>query len=137
EKEGQISSSEEISAYIRHHVKDSHDFHLLSYTNDEKERKHIGFPLPVILWSSNGLITFMSSEFHHDDSGQVIVEKDGLKFVKIHGKLYELESGASEVNFDAEHHATNATRVLDLSITKSVIGILLVSLLMFLGFSSL
>lgn len=136
-KEGQINTSEDISAYIRHHVKDSHDFHLLSYTNEEGERKHIGFPLPVILWSSNGLIAFMSSEFHHDDSGQVIVEKSGLNFAKIHGKIYELNPGASEVNFDEDHHAANATRVLDLSITKSVIGILLVSLLMFIGFSSL
>lgn len=137
EAEGQINTSEEISAYIRHHVKDSHEFHLLSYTNDEGERKHVGFPLPIILWSSNGLSTFMSSEFHHDDSGHVIVENNGLKFAKIHGKIYELNEGASEVNFDEEHHATNASRVLDLSITKSVIGILLVSLLMLLGFSSL
>jgi F-type H+-transporting ATPase subunit a len=79
----------------------------------------------------------MSSEFHHNDDGHVIVEKDGLKFAKIHSKIYELESGATKVSFDDEHHATNAHKVLDLSITKSVVGVLLVGLLMLLGFSSL
>ncbi|WP_159304416.1 F0F1 ATP synthase subunit A [Maribacter litoralis] len=137
EQEGTVSTKEEVDEYILHHLKDSHDFHLFSYTNDAGERKHVGFPLPVILWSSNGLVTFMSSEFHHDDNGEVIVEKNGSKFVKLHSKIYELEAGASSVNFDEEHHATNAHKVLDFSITKSVVGVLLVGLLMLLAFSSL
>lgn len=137
EQEGTVSTKEEVDEYILHHLKDSHDFHLFSYTNDAGERKHVGFPLPVILWSSNGLVTFMSSEFHHDDNGEVIVEKNGSKFVKLHSKIYELEAGASSVNFDEEHHATNANKVLDFSITKSVVGVLLVGLLMLLAFSSL
>ena len=33
------------------------------------------FPLPIILWTENGLVTFLSSEFDHDDSGKVIVKK--------------------------------------------------------------
>ncbi|NRB59523.1 MAG: F0F1 ATP synthase subunit A [Winogradskyella sp.] len=133
---GEVDTKEEVKDYIVHHLKDSHDFHLFSYTSDG-QRKHVGFPLPVIVWSSEGLVTFMSSEFHHDDNGHVIVEKGGLKFTKIHSKIYELEEGAAEVAFDADHHATNAHKVLDLSITKSVFGVLLVGLLMFLGFSSL
>jgi F-type H+-transporting ATPase subunit a len=56
---GQIDTKEEVEAYIQHHIQDAHDFNLFSYTNDEGERKHFGFPLPVILWSSNGLTTFM------------------------------------------------------------------------------
>ncbi|SHI50811.1 F0F1 ATP synthase subunit A [Pseudozobellia thermophila] len=137
EGEGTVSSADEVNEYILHHIKDSHDFHLFSYTNGSGERKHVGFPLPVILWSSNGLVTFMSSEFHHDDSGKVVVEKNGSKFVKLHSKIYELEAGATEVEFDEEHHAVNAARVLDFSITKSVLGILLVGLLMLWAFSSL
>ncbi|WP_437371742.1 F0F1 ATP synthase subunit A [Maribacter litoralis] len=137
EQEGAVSTKEEVDEYILHHLKDSHDFHLFSYTNDAGERKHVGFPLPVILWSSNGLVTFMSSEFHHDDNGEVVVEKNGSKFVKLHSKIYELEAGASSVSFDEEHHATNANKVLDFSITKSVVGVLLVGLLMLLAFSSL
>ncbi|NRD22132.1 F0F1 ATP synthase subunit A [Winogradskyella litoriviva] len=134
---GQVDTKKEVEDYILHHIQDSHDFSLFSYTSDEGERKHFGFPLPVILWSSDGLKTFMSSEFHHNDDGHVIVEKDGLKFAKIHSKIYELEEGATAVNFDADHHATNAHKVLDFSITKSVFGVLVIGLLMLFWFSSL
>jgi F-type H+-transporting ATPase subunit a len=135
--EGQVNTKEEVEDYILHHIKDSHDFHLFSYTNDAGERKHVGFPLPVIIWTSNGLVSFMSSEFHHDDNGEVIVEKSGLKFAKVHSKIYELEEGASDITFDEEHHPVNASKVLDLSITKSVVGILLIGLLMLFWFSRL
>lgn len=134
---GIVNTKQEVSDYILHHLKDSHDFHLFSYTNDAGERKHFGFSLPVILWTSKGLVTFMSSEFHHDDNGHVIVEKNGGKFTKIHSKIYELDANATEVTFDEEHHPVNAHKVLDLSITKSVAAILLVGLLMLWGFSSL
>ncbi|MCG1035003.1 F0F1 ATP synthase subunit A [Polaribacter sargassicola] len=134
---GQVNTQKEVTDYIQHHLKDSHDFTFFSYTSEEGERKHFGFSLPVILWSSEGLVTFMSSEFHHNDDGHVIVEKNGLKFAKIHSKIYELNSDAATVSFDETHHATNAHKVLDFSITKSVVGILLASLLMFLGFSAL
>ncbi|MDB2606426.1 F0F1 ATP synthase subunit A [Zobellia sp.] len=135
--QGAVDTKDEVDAYISHHIKDAHDFHLFSYTGNHGERKHVGFPLPVILWSSNGLATFMSSEFHHDDAGKVVVEKGGSKFVKLHGKIYELNEGASEVQFDEHHHAENAAKVLDFSITKSVFGILMVGLFMLLAFSSL
>ena len=134
---GQIDTKEEVEAYIIHHIKDSHDFSLFSYTDGAGVRKHFGFPLPVIVYSSQGLVTFMSSEFHHNDDGHVIVEKDGLKFAKIHSKIYELDAEASTVSFDAEHHPTNAHKVLDFSITKSVVGILFVGLLLLWWFSSL
>lgn len=134
---GQVNTKKEVEDYILHHLQDSHDFNLFSYTNDEGERKHFGFPLPVILWTSEGLVTFMSSEFHHNDDGSIIVEKNGLKFAKIHSKIYELESGATAVNFDEDHHATNGHKVLDFSITKSVFGILVIGLLMLFWFSNL
>ncbi|AUS05087.1 F0F1 ATP synthase subunit A [Pseudotamlana carrageenivorans] len=129
-----VDTPEEIKEYIAHHLKDSHDFHL--YTNHETG-KHVGFPLPVIVWTSEGLKTFMSSEFHHDDNGQVIVEKGGVKLTKIHSKIYELEAGAEAVVFDDHHHAENAHKVLDFSITKSVFGMLLTGVLMLLMFVSL
>tara|TARA_B110000240_G_scaffold192455_1_gene236652 strand:+ start:1281 stop:2414 length:1134 start_codon:yes stop_codon:yes gene_type:complete len=134
---GQVNTQAEVKAYIQHHLKDSHDFTFFSYSTDAGERKHFGFPLPVILWSSEGLVAFMSSEFHHNDDGHVIVEKKGLKFAKIHSKIYELDKGAATISFDETQHATNAHKSLDFSITKSVVGILFASLLMLLGFSRL
>ena len=137
EEEGPVQGKEKIDAYIKHHLKDSHDFHLFSYSTSEGERKHVGFSLPVIVWTSKGLKTFMSSEFHHDDNGKVIVQKGDLRLVKLHSKIYELNEGASHVSFDDEHHATNASKVLDFSLTKSIVGILIAGILLFLGFYSL
>lgn len=134
---GQVDTKKEVEDYILHHIQDSHDFTLFSYTDSHGERKHFGFPLPVIVWGSNGLTTFMSSAFHHDDNGHVIVEKNGSKFAKIHSKIYEINAGETAVAFDADHHATNAHKVLDFSITKSVVGVLVIGLLMLFWFSGL
>ncbi len=132
-----VDTKTEIEEYIQHHLKDSHDFHLFSYFSDNGEEHHVGFPLPVMLWGDNGFTAFMSSAFHHDDNGEVIVEKGGSRFVRNHGKIYELNAGATAVQFDEEHHPTNATTPPDLSITKSVFGILIVGLLMLFWFSGL
>lgn len=137
EKGDPVNTPQEIDEYIQHHLKDSHDFHLFSYFSDNGEEHHVGFPLPVILWGENGLTAFMSSAFHHDDEGEVIVEKGGSKFVKSHGKIYELNSGATEVEMDSEGHAINASKPFDLSITKSLFGILLIGILMLVWFSGL
>lgn len=135
---GEVDTPKEINEYIKHHLKDAHDYHFFSYTNDDGERKHIGFSLPVILWTSEGLKVFSSSEFHHNDNGDVIVEKGGLKLAKIHGKIYELNEGETQVKFDEKHHATNGKKIiLDFSITKSIVGMLIAGLLMLLGFGSL
>lgn len=100
---------------IMHHVKDAHEFHIIDI-NDEP----ISLPLPIILWTENGLTTFMSSEFHHDDDGKVVVEKNGGKFIKLHEKIYQLNANATSIAFDDKHHPTNATKPLDISITRNV-----------------
>jgi len=101
---------------IFHHITDAHSFHVAG---------DISVPLPVILWTDNGLVMFMSSEFHHDIEGEVIVEKNGMKFVNVHEKIYQLDQGATGVAFDAENHPTNAAKPLDLSITKNVFSMFL------------
>jgi F-type H+-transporting ATPase subunit a len=135
--DGAITSETQINEYILHHIKDAHDFHLFSYNDSEGHRKHVGFPLPVIVYTSKGIKTFMSSEFHHDDSGHHVVEKDGVALVKYHEKIYELDQGAHGVEFDEAHHPTNAHAVLDLSITKSVFGMLFVFTLLIFWFRRL
>ena len=110
---------------IFHHIKDSHGFHVAG---------DISIPLPVILWTDNGLVSFMSSEFHHDIEGETIVNKEGLKFVNLHEKIYQLNADASTVSFDAEHHPTNAVRPLDISITKNVFSMFLSMIVMLLIF---
>lgn len=136
EDDGLVNTKEEINEYIQHHLKDSHDFHLFTYRSNE-ELHHVGFPLPVILWGNKGLTAFMSSEFHHDETGSVIVEKNGSKFTRVHGKIYELNDGETQVNFDNEHHPVNASKPFDWSITKNVFAILVIGLLIFWWFVGL
>lgn len=100
---------------IMHHVKDAHEFHIVEWNN-----KPISIALPIILWTNNGLTTFSSSEFHHDDSGKIIVENNGNKFVKVHEKVYQLNKGEQSVLFNQEHHPENTTLPLDFSITRNV-----------------
>ena len=112
------------SELIFHHIGDSHSFHVYGSDADHFPQA-LTVPLPVILWTDNGLVSFMSSEFHHDVDGKVIVEKNGAKFVNLHDKIYQLNEGASAVSFDKDHHATNAARPLDFSVTKNVFSMFL------------
>lgn len=110
-----------------HHALDAHEIHISDA---------ITIPLPIILWTDNGLVTFMSSDFHHDDEGHHIVDKNGMSFVKIHEKIYQLDAGATEVAFDSEHHPTNAEKItLDFSITKNVVAMFLVAILLLIVFT--
>jgi len=117
---------------IMHHVKDAHEFHIIDIDDEP-----ISLPLPIILWTDNGLTTFMSSKFHHDDSGHEIVEANGGKFVKLHEKIYQLNAGATAVEFDAKHHPTNAVKPIDISITRNVFMMWVsVAVLLFIFISS-
>ena len=116
---------EERAEFIQHHLLDSHDFHLFSYGKESGHEKHVGFPLPVILWDG-GLQFFSSSKFHH---GEKIAESNGNYYMVGHhdGMVYKTNAAGSE----------SKIKPIDFSITKNIVMILVVSLLMFLLFSSL
>ena len=100
-----------------HHIKDSHEFHIMDINGHA-----VSFPLPIILWTENGLVTFLSSEFDHDDSGKVIVKKKKQAFVKYHEKIYYAEQTGylgKYVIYDDNGVVLNK-KPLDLSITKMV-----------------
>jgi len=131
EEHGEQDKKTEIKEYIQHHLLDSHDFSLFSYTNDAGEHKHIGFPLPVILWA-NGLKVFSSSELHH---GEAVAEVDGNYYKSYHGKIYKTDAEGT-INYDEHHHPSNV-KPLDFSITKNVFTIFLVGLLLLYMFGSM
>ncbi len=118
-----------IKEYINHHLLDSYDFGLFSYTDDNKEVHHIGAPLPIILWD-NGLKVFLSSKFHH---GETVAEVGGNYYKVYHNKIYKTDAEGT-ITYDAENHPTNV-KPLDFSITKNVVFIFLVGLLMFFVFT--
>jgi F-type H+-transporting ATPase subunit a len=116
-----------VDAYIQHHLQDSYDF---TFFSDEKEGKHYGFSLPVIL-IDNGLKVFSSSKFHH---GETIAEVDGNYYKMYHGKIYKTDA-LGTIEYDEAHHPTNV-KPLDFSITKNVFSMLFTSILllfMFIG----
>ena len=131
-EESNVDLKSDIRAYIMHHLLDSHDFNLLSYTDEGSGKKvHIGFPLPVILWD-DGLKIFSSSAFHH---GEKVAQVGEQYYTIDHGKIYKTDA-EGKITFDENHHATNETP-LDFSITKSVVSIIVTAVLMFFLFKSL
>ncbi len=123
-----VNSREEINAYIEHHLADSHDF---IFNSDEVTGEHYGFHLPIILLDG-GLKFFSSSKFHY---GEKVAEVEGNFYKLYHGKIYKTDA-VGTITYDAHHHPTNE-KPLDLSITKNVFSILLISIIMFLLFVSL
>ena len=117
-----------IKEFINHHLLDSHDFTL---SVNEETGEHYGVSLPIILWD-NGLQVFSSSKFHH---GEEIAEHNGNYYVLHHEKIYKTEADGKLT--EGESGFPTNVRPIDFSITKSVIGIMLVSLFMFLLFGSL
>lgn len=119
--------------FINHHLLDGHSFDIMVTKNDDGSETHVGFPLPVIFYdSANGLHAFMSSKFHH---GEEVVESKGGHYALSHEKIYKTDASGT-ITHDEAGHATNE-KVLDLSITKSVLMIIVTGLLMLLIFGSM
>lgn len=110
---------------IMHHIADAHEWHFFGNTT---------LPLPVILSTDNGIVTFSSGEFHHDVSGHNVVARNGMNFVNVHEKIYQLNSGETAASFNEEHHITNGTKPWDFSITKNVFAMFLTVAIMLLLF---
>lgn len=124
---------EEVKEFIDHHLQDSHDFNIYSYTDDNGELHHVGFPLPVIL-VDDGVQFFSSAKFHH---GEEVVESGGNYYRLYHSKIYKTDADGT-LNYDEAHgdHPTNV-RPLDLSITKSVMMMIVTGILLILLFRGL
>ena len=119
--------------FITHHLLDAHSFDFMVEKNADGTEKHWGFPLPVIFYDkANGFHAMMSSAFHH---GEEVVESKGGHYKLFHEKIYKTDASGT-INLDEKHHATNE-KVLDLSITKSVLMVVVVSLLMILIFGGI
>jgi len=121
----------DITEMIMHHIKDAHEIHLWGGAHSG-----VSIYLPILL-IDNGL-TYFSSEYLYHGTLQTTVDKatnQALQYVVgvgpaagyaiFHEKIYKLQHG--ELNFENGHPLN--TRPLDLSITKNVAVLFLVSLL--------
>jgi F-type H+-transporting ATPase subunit a len=99
---------------IIHHISDSHEWHFATIGHT-----HITLPLPVILYTENGLDIFLSSEFHHAQEQEI----------EYHGKMEKaqvLQRGENTyVMVHDKIHLANHGKLIDFSITKNVASMFL------------
>ncbi|OCX50978.1 ATP synthase F0 subunit A [Mucilaginibacter sp. PPCGB 2223] len=132
--ETKAEKDEDISAVILHHIADSHEWHFWGEGKDK-----VAIPLPVILYTKSGFVTFLSSKHEEDEKGAEIFTEKGESLVNYEGKYYypaaaKYENG-TYVKVDENQVPVNE-KPLDLSITKNVLALFIsVALLMiiFLG----
>src|SRR5690606_30112915 len=115
---------------INSHIGDSHEFHVADWNGHA-----ISFPLPVILWTDNGLVCFSSKEFHHDNSGEHVVEKGGQRFVRDNEIIYYADKYTS-LSEDEKGAFNFEARPLNFSITKQVFSMLMSVIIIFLLFTA-
>ena len=125
---------EDISATILHHIADSHEWHFWG------EGEHaVALPLPVILWSDNGFITFISHKHGHNDHGTDIFQEKGQNLINYHGKFYYPNAAKNAegafVELDENGVPTNA-KPLDISITKNVVSLFMSIIILLVVFGS-
>ena len=109
-----------VGEFIMEHVSDSYEWHITKIGH-----KHISIPLPVILHSKQqGWVFFMSNKLHNDEHKykNFIVNDDDPVYK---GKIMEILPDGTEV------------RPLDLSITKDVLALLMISVFLIWLFISI
>lgn len=100
---------------ITEHIGDSHQWHLWG---DHGHAVHV--PLPIILWTDKGLEVFSSSKVeHHED-----IYTGTHYSYKLHDEHIEICDQFGNVNEEATH------KIIDLSITKNVLSLLVSAFLM-------
>jgi len=136
EHHGEAAEEEfNASEYIMEHVKDSHEWHILT----KKDGHHISIPLPVIVYSKHsGLSAFFSNKIAHGHTyegfrmghGTIMAEnKKGEQVEKsLDGKIIEV---------DEHGEMLEAGLPLDFSITKNTFMMMLSVIVLLLVFLSL
>lgn len=136
EAHGEKEKGFDITTFIFHHISDSHFFTLFGHGEHG-----VTLHLPIILWTTNGLVTFNSAAFKFNDDGTQVVEEGGQRFAIAHNKIYYANATADEHGsfvshevVDGEEKVTNV-RPIDFSVTKNVFSMLLSVVLLVVVFT--
>jgi F-type H+-transporting ATPase subunit a len=118
EKAGKFNAGD----MIIEHIVDAYEWHIM-----EIGHTVVSVPLPVILIYDGNLTVFMSTKFHHKEEAYkgFKIEEEGAK----KGKIVRVKAGTMETDPDAG-------RIIDLSITKTVLAIFVSGALLLLIFIS-
>ncbi|MCU0429615.1 MAG: F0F1 ATP synthase subunit A [Cytophagaceae bacterium] len=106
-----------VGETIMHHIGDSHEWHFATVG-----QTHVTIPLPVIVYNpEKGLDMFMASNFK-DATG--------------HMNLMDAQYGDYVIHHDKIHHKNEAIHVMDFSITKNVVSLMIsAALLLYIFFT--
>lgn len=125
---------ESISQTILHHIADSHEW--LFWGHDDHK---VSLPLPVILVTNNGLVTFLYNKHDKDEHGKTVFIENGLRFVNYHGKFLYASENPNEhgeyIEFDQSNSVVNALP-FDISITKNVVSLFISIIILLIVFIS-
>lgn len=143
EHEGQHDAHGEFNAsdFIIHHIADAHEIHLWG---EGASAVHI--PLPVIVYSNAyGFDAFMSSAFEGHGEVRLAKRSSEVTYALSHGHISVHDEHAGHGHSDHDHsdhaghdHTDHAhTDLYDLSITKSIFGMLMMMVLMLVVFGSM
>jgi len=126
----------DITEVAFEHILDAHSWHLWG-----DHHNAVSFPLPVILKTDAGVVTFMSSKFHHDVHGTEVVEVKGQRFVNYKEGIYYASETANEhgqyVTFTEDGKEVANKAPLDFSITKNVTQLFLTAFILIFMFVSM
>jgi F-type H+-transporting ATPase subunit a len=133
----EIDDDEEFNAteVIMNHVKDSHDWHILT----TKKGHHVSVPLPIILISKHsGFHVFMSGKLAHGHSFNGFELGSGnLEVENKAGELVEMAVDGKIIELDSHGKLVEEGFPLDFSITKNVFMMLLAVIILLIVFLSL
>jgi F-type H+-transporting ATPase subunit a len=111
-----------VAEMINHHILDAHEWHLFSTTDEAGKEHHYSIPLPIILWTNEGLVVFSSSEFHHNS----VVSKGNNHYILDHEHIYLADEQGKKLE--------GVAQPLDFSITKNVASMLISVVILLLVF---
>lgn len=104
---------------ILEHISDSHEWHLYDYTNAEGKEIPVSVPLPILIYNSGKIESFMSSKFNHGHD----------TVTTANGNSYYM---------DSKHHiqSKEGESFFDFSITKNVLALFTSAILILIIFIS-
>jgi F-type H+-transporting ATPase subunit a len=125
---------ETISETILHHIADSHEWHFWGHGEHK-----VALPLPVILWTNNGLATFLYNKHDKDEQAKTVFTEKGQNMVNFHGKFFYASASPNEhgeyIGLDKSNSVINA-KPLDISITKNVVSLFISIIVLLVVFIS-
>lgn len=122
----------DVFELIMGHISDSHQWHVIDYTNRHGQEIHLSIPLPVILWHDGEPWFYSSDDFYHSEDPVPL----GNKYVTFENETFYITNEEGTLNKNKEGSITNPSP-LDFSITQLVASMFMSALIILWMFLSI